>query len=268
VTHPGISVPAVFAHRGFSAAHPEMTVAAYRAAIAWARTSGWTLGLECDVHFSADDQLICLHDLKVDRTSDQTGPAFERTVAELKQIDFGARRKRPTTPDERTMVTLVELLDLVEEARADGVDVRAVIETKHPNPRGLEVEDRVADLLVARGWDRPGSPCRVITFSVPGLARLAERLPDVERTFLIDKTFGEWADGSLPPGARVVGPDLVLIKKDPGYVARAHARGHEVHVWTVNTPADVELCLDLGVTGLTTDVPDLVDTVLRHETLG
>lgn len=256
--------PALVAHRGFSAAHPEMTLAAYRAAIAWARESGVTLGLECDVHFSADDQLICLHDLDLDRTSGATGPAFGRTVAELKRVDFGARRRRPTTPDERTLVTLIELLDLVAEARADGVDVHAVIESKHPNPRGLEVEQRVADLLRERGWDGPDSPCRVISFSVPGVLRFAELLPDVERTFLIEKSFGGWADGSLPEGVGVVGPSLALIRQDPAYVVRAHARGHQVHAWTVNSPADVAFCLELGVTELTTDVPDLVDSVLRQ----
>ncbi|MGI8459516.1 MAG: glycerophosphodiester phosphodiesterase [Propionibacteriaceae bacterium] len=256
--------PAIFAHRGFSAAHPEMTLAAYHAAIDWARSSGITLGLECDVHFSADDQLICLHDLDVDRTSDAAGPAFLRTVAQLKRIDFGARRNRATTADERELVTLVELLDLIADARADGVDVRAVIETKHPNPRGLEVESRVADLLRDRGWDGPDSPCRVITFSSPGLAKLVELLPDVERTFLIDHTFLEWTDGTLPDGASVVGPNLELIRTDPAYVNSAQARGNQVHAWTINSPADVAFCLELGITGLTTDVPDLVSSVLRQ----
>ena len=72
-----------------------MTRAAYRAAIAWSAKTGIELGLECDVHFSADDQLICLHDLSVKRTSRSRGRAHDMTVAQLKRLDFsrpGPRR--------------------------------------------------------------------------------------------------------------------------------------------------------------------------------
>ena len=73
-------VPLIVAHRGFSGRQPEMTRAAYRAAIDWSAKTGIELGLECDVHFSADDQLICLHDLSVKRTSTQPrpGPRHDR----------------------------------------------------------------------------------------------------------------------------------------------------------------------------------------------
>ena len=51
------SPPVLIAHRGFSSRHPEMTRAAYQAAIEWAYMTEIPLGLECDVHFSADDEL-------------------------------------------------------------------------------------------------------------------------------------------------------------------------------------------------------------------
>ena len=50
-------------------------------------------------------------------------------------------------------------------ARIGAVRVGLVIETKHPNPRGLEVERRVAAMLAEFGWDRPGSGVRLISFS-------------------------------------------------------------------------------------------------------
>ena len=102
--------PVLIAHRGFSSRHPEMTRAAYQAAIDWAYETEIPLGLECDVHFSADDELICLHDLTLDRTSTSSGPASERTVAELKQVDFGSRTVPDPAPEERELVTLRELM--------------------------------------------------------------------------------------------------------------------------------------------------------------
>lgn len=245
----------IYAHRGYSAKEPEMTRAAYRRAIAWAERTGSSLGLETDVHFSADGQLICLHDLSVDRTSTSTGRAYERSLAELQTLDFGSWKVRRPTVEQRTLIGLSELLELTADARGRGVDVSLAIETKHPNPRTTEVEDEVAALLEPYGWTAPGSPVRIISFFLAGLERAAEVLPHLPRTLLVEKDLGEWRDGHLPEGIGAIGPDHLLLRADPDFIARALDRGHEVHVWTVNTARDITWCLNRGVTGITTDDP-------------
>lgn len=252
----------IFAHRGFSGRYPESTLAAYRAAIGYAEQHDLELGLECDVHFTADDQLICLHDLDLDRTSDATGPAYQRTLEELRAVDFGSWFTPEPTPEEKSITTLVELLDMIADARARGVRITLNLETKHPNPRGLDIEDRVAELLTDRGWAGADSPIRLITFFPDALVKMREVLPDLRRTFLISD-LSRAGDGSLPDGVRIVGPDLERFRQDPDWVRRMIAAGNQVHAWTVNTPEDVRFCLDLGVTGFTTDFPDVV-----AETLG
>jgi glycerophosphoryl diester phosphodiesterase len=234
-----------------------MTKAAYQAAIEWAYETEIPLGLECDVHFSADDELICLHDLTLDRTSTSSGRAYEHTVEQLKLLDFGSRSLPDPGPEQREMI-------MVRDARRDHVPVSLVIETKHPNDRGREVEERVAAMLVEFGWDHPGAPVRLLSFSVKAVRRFGWLLPGLERTLLIEDDLGRWRDGRLPDGVRVVGPDLELIKEDPGFVTRSVQRGHQVHVWTVNEPEDVRFCRDLGVTGFTTDYPDRVAELLSE----
>jgi glycerophosphoryl diester phosphodiesterase len=241
-----------------------MTKAAYQAAIEWAYETEIPLGLECDVHFSADDELICLHDLTLDRTSTSSGRAYEHTVEQLKLLDFGSRSLPDPGPEQRELVTLRELMIMVRDARRDHVPVSLVIETKHPNERGREVEERVAAMLVEFGWDHPGAPVRLLSFSVKAVRRFGWLLPGLERTLLIEDDLGRWRDGRLPDGVRVVGPDLELIKEDPGFVTRSVQRGHQVHVWTVNEPEDVRFCRDLGVTGFTTDYPDRVAELLSE----
>jgi glycerophosphoryl diester phosphodiesterase len=258
------NAPVLIAHRGFSSRHPEMTRAAYQAAIEWACQTGIPLGLECDVHFSADSELVCLHDLTLDRTSTSSGRAYDRTVAELKQLDFGSRSIADPAPEQRELLTLRELMIMVRHARQDYVPVSMVIETKHPNDRGREVEERVAAMLTEFGWDHPGSPVRLLSFSVQALKRFGVLLPALERTLLIEDDLGKWSKGKLPDRVRVVGPDLALIKKDPDFVGRSLQKGHEVHVWTVNEPDDVRFCRDLGVTGFTTDYPDRVAAILAE----
>lgn len=239
-----------------------MTRAAYQAAIEWAARTGAELGLECDVQFSADDQLVCLHDSNLQRTAGRPDRPVDLTVAQLKRLDFGSWVRTGPTPDEREILTLAELLSMTAEARAAGVRVSLAIETKHPNPRALDVEDRLATMLTDAGWNVQGSPVRLITFNVDALERLGRLLPAVPRSFLLWQDVGRWWDCDLPDGISAVGVDLPLLRREPEFAARALRLGHEVHVFTVNHPDDVRFCHQLGVTGFTTDCPPQVRAVL------
>ncbi len=62
-------------------------------------------------------------------------------------------------------------------------------------------------------------------------------------------------DGTLPFGTGISGPGIHLLRANPGYVRRVHAAGHQVYVWTVDEPPDVELVLSLGVDAVITNRP-------------
>src|SRR5919202_512348 len=79
------SIPLVVAHRGDSAAVAEHALAAYEAAIATGAD-----GLECDVRLTRDGHLVCVHDRRVDRTSNGRGRVSRYTLAELNELDFGS----------------------------------------------------------------------------------------------------------------------------------------------------------------------------------
>ena len=239
-----------------------MTRAAYRAAIEWAAHTGIELGLECDVQFSADDQLVCLHDKNLQRTAGRPERPLDLTVAELKRLDFGSWVQAGPSPDEQEILTLHELLDLTAEARADGVDVSLAIETKHPNPRSLDVEDRLAEMLTDAGWDRPNSPVRIITFNLDGLDRLGSLLPAVPRSLLVWQEVAPWWDQEVPDGISAVGVDLPLLRTEPRFAERVLEQDRELHCFTVNHPDDVRFCRDLGVSAFTTDCPPQVREVL------
>jgi glycerophosphoryl diester phosphodiesterase len=249
-------VPLIVAHRGYSGRQPEQTPAAYREAIDWSEQTGIGLLLECDVQFSADDELICLHDLTLDRTSNGSGPAYEHTLAELRALDFGSWKVPRPTPEQSRLITLNELLAMVADARSWGVDVELAIETKHPNPRGPELEARLPAALEPYGWTAPGSPVRLLSFAPDAVERMATLLPGLERTLLIEKTFGPWRDGHLPSGAVAAGVDVRLLREDPGYADRLHERGGLLNAWTLNSADDLTFALKLGADYLSTDFPD------------
>ena len=60
----------------------------------------------------------------------------------------------------------------------------------------------------------------------------------------------------VPPSAR--GVPVV----DARFVRTAHARGIAVHVWTIDSPAQMHRLLDLGVDGIMTDEPAVLREVL------
>ena len=77
--------PFVVAHRGASADRPEHTRAAYELALQEGAD-----GVECDVRLTRDGHLVCVHDRRVDRTSSGTGLVSDMTLAQLRELDWGA----------------------------------------------------------------------------------------------------------------------------------------------------------------------------------
>lgn len=75
--------PLIMAHRGNRARFPENTLASFAQAI----KDGADI-LETDLHLSADDELICIHDGTVDRTTNMTGLVQDKTVSDLKSMNI------------------------------------------------------------------------------------------------------------------------------------------------------------------------------------
>jgi glycerophosphoryl diester phosphodiesterase len=65
--------------------------------------------------------------------------------------------------------------------------------------------------------------------------------------------------GQLAQLPRRLGPLTVV---DRGLLELAHGSGREVHVWTVDDPAEMAELLELGVDGLLSDRPDLLRELL------
>ncbi|HEY7878686.1 MAG TPA: glycerophosphodiester phosphodiesterase family protein, partial [Gemmatimonadaceae bacterium] len=69
----------VIAHRGAAALAPENTIAAFERAIA-----DGAEGLELDVHVTADDVPVVIHDPTVDRTTDRAGAVATLSLKALR----------------------------------------------------------------------------------------------------------------------------------------------------------------------------------------
>jgi len=245
----------VVAHRGASEDAPEHTLAAYAKAI-----EDGADALECDVRMTADGHLVCVHDRRVNRTSNGRGAVSALELAHLASLDFGSWKDSEESPDWRdhaftSVLTLERLLELVADA---GRPVRLAIETKHPTRWAGQVEERLLRLLKRFRLHDPepgASAVRVMSFSARSLHRISTTAPRLPTVYLMQFVPPLPRDGRLPAGAWMAGPSIRIVRGHPGYVDRLHQAGHQVHVWTVNDPADVDLCIRLGVDAIITDRP-------------
>ncbi|WP_406039639.1 glycerophosphodiester phosphodiesterase family protein [Micromonospora sp. NBC_00898] len=251
--------PLVFAHRGSSYDLPEHTLAAYLRAL-----DEGADGLECDVRLTRDGHLVCVHDRRLDRTSNGHGLVSARTLDELEMLDFGSWHPGglPADGDEQLdeshtrLLTLERLLDAVLAA---GRPVRLLVETKHPSRYGGDVERRLVTLLRRYGLadPRPDDRVRVTVMSFSPLAvrRIRDLAPALPTVLLLE-VLPRWLRlGRLPFGTRIAGPGIGLVRARPQLVPALRAAGNQVYVWTINEPDDLELVLDADVDGVITDRP-------------
>ena len=289
-----LRVPRIIAHRGASTEAPEHTYAAYVAAL-----EAGADGLECDVRLTADGHLVCVHDRRVDRTSNGTGRVSTLELARLEQLDFGgwheatdaasaaggngagdgddARGEDDEEPDRddldgsdgpdgraaNRVLTLRRLLDLVA---AQSRRVELAIEVKHPSRYAGQVERSLVSVLDEYGWapreKEANSPVRIMGFSSSAVRRAHRLAPGVRTVFLMEPFVYRARGGALPAGTRIAGPSIEILRTRPEAVQRWHRAGCEVHVWTVDEPADFELCLSLGVDAVITNRPRAMRSAL------
>ena len=257
---PGTDRPLVIAHRGASDEEPEHTLGAYRKAFQHGAD-----GVECDVRLTADHHLVCVHDRRVERTSDGEGVVSALELATLEEFGWaswklsdqpGDTESPESDPERGHILTLRRLLDTLV---GTGQEVVTLIETKHPTRHGKDVENTLVQVLRMfdlDNGDRPGRPhVRMMSFSNRALQRAHKLAPRLPLVYLVDATMPAltW-DGSLPKNVGAVGLDVRMLRR-PKVVEAYQRRGHQVYVWTVDHHDEVDRCLELGVDVIITNRP-------------
>jgi glycerophosphoryl diester phosphodiesterase len=270
--------PLVVAHRGASATEPEHTLAAYQEAIAAGAD-----GLECDIRVTADGHLVCVHDRRVNRTSDGNGLVSTLELSQLEGLDWGSWKRAsaanggqeseiPEVVERSDRSHLLTLRHLFSVVRDSGRPVQIAVETKHPTRYGGLVERKLVELLHEFGWAEPRdgepAPVRMMSFSQLAIRRMHALAPRVPLVYLIEYRIpGPMIESSVPPGA-AIGLWVDLLRENPRYFERMRARGRELYFWTVDTDADVRRCVDAGAAALLTHHPGqtrrLLDAYLRE----
>lgn len=260
--HPYLAgAPLFMAHRGGSRLAPENTLDAFDAAVSRWRSDV----LELDVRATRDGKVVVLHDATVDRTTNGSGAIAQMDWAEVQSLDAGYRfvdldgdpvfRERGVRIPlfEDVLIAFPDMRLNVEIKSADAaLGLIEIIDRHSAHGRVLvaaEVESARSAVRDYTGpWGASGEQLRRlwVTLRVPGLSRVYTPRADAYQIPY------SWR------GQRVVTPELV---------AAAHARNVAVHVWTVDSADRMHELLDLGVDGIQTDRPDVMDAVFKERGL-
>ena len=233
---PPASRPVLIAHRGAAADAPENTIAAFELALEQGAD-----GLDLDVHLSADEHPVVIHDFTLERTTDGSGPVSALRVRELKRLDAGGWR------DRRFEGQRVQTLQEVFERFRDRA--RFWLELKGGAALYPGLEERVVSTIeIYDVVDR----VLVQSFDPIALATVRSLNPEIRVGALV-------AQDPLDPA--LLGPDApdaicpeigICTEKLVGAIRGA---GRDCYVWTVNEPAQVDRLVGWGVSGIITDRP-------------
>lgn len=231
--------PRVFAHRGLATDVPENTIAAFQAAV-----DAGAIYLETDAHATADGVAVLVHDPEV-VVDGVTHAVRNLTLSQLRQLDLGHDHHVPTLAG--ALVTFPDI--------RFNIDVKSE-QAAGPVAHAIRAE-RATDRVLITSFDE-ARRARAAA-ALPGVASSAssERF---SRAFLgarlgsaalVRSALGDISSVQIPERHR----NLRLVTART--VRTFHRAGVEVHVWTVNSPADMSRLLDLGVDGIITDRVDL-----------
>ncbi|RKS68125.1 glycerophosphoryl diester phosphodiesterase [Actinomadura pelletieri DSM 43383] len=244
------------AHRGASAYAPENTIAAFKLAVSQRADV-----VEVDVQESKDHELVLMHDTTLARTTNVEEMYPKRapwevsdfTLAEIRRLDagawFGKKYRGERVP------TLGQTLSALE-----GRGVGLLVEIKSPRLYP-GIEKRVAGALRrSPSWLRNERRLAVQSFDWRSMRRFHSVLPQVPIGLLGTPKaeelpwFASYADEINPPWRGL----------SAAYVKQVHAARMDVLTWTINNSGDMRRAIRLGVDGIITNKPDVLNRVLKE----
>lgn len=230
--------PLIYAHRGASGLFPENTLEAFHAALRQKAD-----GIELDVQLTLDQEVVVIHDYRVERTTNGTGFVREQTWKELRTLSAGTwvnpRFRQSRIPSFREVCRFIEPTPLL-----------LIVELKNfflPQP---DLEEKVVEILQQF---RLTERTVVSSFNFTSLVRIKE-LDERLRTGLLYvgslrqpwEVAKQFHTDQLHIPASEVTPPLLL-----------EAKSHDLSIlaWTVDGPKRIKQIAAMNIDGIVTNYP-------------
>lgn len=225
----------IWAHRGASGYAPENTLEAFKLAIDMGAD-----GIELDVQYTKDKQIVVIHDDSIDRTSSGKGMVKNLTLEELRRYDYNCHGKRYRVSRIKKIInstkaskaykgcilpTLEDVLKLIKPSK-----LTINIEIKVGEKRDVELEADV--LALVEKYEMQG---RVMysSFSKESLLAIKKINPKAVCGLLYKKETKENLRFVKEAHMDCVHPKYTCVKNSR-YVKAYEEMGITIHPWTVN----------------------------------
>jgi glycerophosphoryl diester phosphodiesterase len=241
------------AHRGGGKLAPEESLQAFQNAV----NVGADM-LEMDLHASSDGVVVLHHDATVDRVTDGTGLVKEMSFEQLRALDAGYRYTNDggqTYPFRGTGVVIPTFREILEAFP----DMIFSAEIKQSDP---PIVDAVLEILADTGME---DRVILVSFSDATVRAVREKNPRI----VTGAATGEMVEFSLLTEESAANytppcPIFQIPGIDAALLGIAQDMGLVVQVWTINDPDDMRLYRDMGVNGIMTDDPAMLETILNE----
>lgn len=246
------------AHRGGKNLYPQNTLVAFELSVKEHNVDV----LELDIFKTKDDVVVVQHDLEMNKTTDCS--------TNVTEINFDEHQK----------------CNVVHKFRPDKDVTNKFVGSFHPHASleqmfqkfpnhliNIEIKQHTPSLvpqLVAliRKYKRAKTVIVVSAGDIP-LKEFRKLAPEIttgmsfEEAFYFLSILGEKAEykAFVPKGVALQIPASNVTEQ---VVRAAHAKGLEVHPWTVNDTATMRKLLAMGVDGIITDRPDRLAALLKE----
>lgn len=245
--------PLIFAHRGASAFAPENTISAFDLAVQQQADV-----IELDTKLSADGKVVIIHDQTVDRTTNASGDVRDFSIAELQELDAGSFFG-PQFSKER-----IPSLEEVLHRYSGNVWINIEL-TNYSSPLDALPEEVARILRKLKLIDN----ILVSSFHPIPLRRFHYLLPEIPLGFLARHGLSgslsrSWLGKSILP-YWALHPHFSDVSSR--LVSKAHRSQKRVHVYTVNSPEEIENLISKGIDGIITDNPYLAHQILGSHKL-
>ncbi|MFC5463187.1 glycerophosphodiester phosphodiesterase [Lederbergia graminis] len=230
----------ILAHRGSAGTHPENTMESFKAA-----EKAGADGIELDVHFSKDGEIVVIHDNTVDRTTDGTGYINQLTLAELKKLKANYHYKHFFNKASR-IPTLREVFEWLS-----GNQLLCNIELKNSDQPHEGLEDKVIELikefnLVTRTF--------ISSFNHYSLVYINNQYPEMETAPLYNDILYKPWEYAKTLGSIGIHPKYKVITNE--MIETAIENGIAVRPYTINKEKDMKRFIQANCSAIITDYPE------------
>ncbi|MBT0586059.1 glycerophosphodiester phosphodiesterase [Alteromonas oceanisediminis] len=226
----------VFAHRGASRIAPENTLAAISTALSLP-----VYGVEIDV-YPVEDDYVVIHDRWLMRTASLHKRIDQISLAELRQLEAGIYQNTV-----QRVPLLSEVMALDWQNTVLNIELKQLHDAEHFCAY-LQRHQRRAPIATEQ--------LIISSFNHHDLAALAHAEPKLQRGWLTASLPLDYSLQAQLQGCDTINVDVDVVCK--ALVDDAKQRNLPVFVYTVDELDDIDMLRDMGVSGVFTNLPEVV----------